>query len=64
MPRVTLNMSLEDIKAVVFQSPVQEFLSPADAVEDRSETVAIMQLSETGFQEWNEEGEDIYDSEA
>jgi len=64
MPEVTLNMSLEDIKALVFQLPAQEFLSLADAVEDRSETVATMQLSETGFQEWNEEGEEIYDSEA
>jgi len=57
-------MSLENIEAVVFQLPGQEFLSLADAIKDRSETVAIMQLSETGFQEWNEEVEDIYDSEA
>ena len=64
MPKVTLNMSLEDIKALVFQLPAQEFLSLADAVEDRSETVAMMQLSETGFQEWNEKGENIYDGEA
>ena len=64
MPRVTLNMSLEDIKTIIFQLPAQEFLSLADAIEDRSETVAMMQLSETGFQEWNEEGEDIYDGEA
>jgi hypothetical protein len=64
MPKVTLNMSLEDIKTLVFQLPTQEFLSLADAVEDRSETVTMMQLSETGFQEWNEEGENIYDGEA
>lgn len=57
-------MSLEDIKTIIFQLPAQEFLSLADAIEDRSETVAMMQLSETGFQEWNEEGEDIYDGEA
>ena len=64
MPRVTLNMSLEDIKTIIFQLPAQEFLSLADAIEDRSETIAMMQLSETGFQGWNEEGEDIYDGEA
>lgn len=64
MPKLTLNMSLEKIKALVFQLPGQEFLSLADAIEDRSETVAMMQLSETGFQEWNEKGEDIYDGEA
>jgi hypothetical protein len=54
MPKVTLNVSLEDIKALIFQLPTQEFLSLTDAIEDRAETVAMMQLSETGFQEWNE----------
>jgi hypothetical protein len=28
------------------------------------ETLVMMQLSESGFQEWLEEGEDIYDAEA
>jgi len=47
-------VSLEDIKALIFQLPTQEFLSLTDAIEDRAETVAMMQLSETGFQEWSE----------
>lgn len=61
MPRVTMNISLEEIKELVFQLPAQEFLSLADAVEERSETIAMMKLSETAFQEWNEVGEGIYD---
>ena len=61
MPRVTMNISLQEIKALIFQLPAREFLSLADAVEERSETIAMMKLSETGFQEWNEVGEDIYD---
>ena len=60
MPRVTMNISLQEIKALIFQLPAREFLSLADAVEERSETIAMMKLSETGFQEWNEVGEDIY----
>ena len=64
MPKLTLDMSLEDIKGLAFQLPAKEFLKLVDAIEERSETVAMMQLSETGFQEWNEEGEDIYDGEA
>ena len=64
MPRVTMNISLQEIKAIIFQLPAREFLSLADAVGDRSETIAMMKLSETGFQEWNEVGEDIYDGQA
>lgn len=64
MPRVTMNISLQEIKALIFQLPAREFLSLADAVEERSETIAMMKLSETGFQEWNEVGEDIYDGQA
>jgi hypothetical protein len=64
MPQVTLDLSVEKIKALIFQLPAQELLTLADAIEERVETVAMMQLAETGFREWNEEGEDIYDAEA
>jgi len=64
MPQVTVDVSVEDIKAIIFQLPLQEFMMLADAIEERIETVAMMQLAETGFREWNEEGEDIYDAEA
>ena len=40
------------------------FLKLVDAIEERAETMTMMSLSETGFHEWNEEGEDIYDGEA
>jgi len=64
MPQVTVDVSVEDIKAMIFQLPIQEFMMLVDTIEERAETVAMMQLAETGFQEWNEEGEDIYDAEA
>ncbi len=63
MPRVTMNISLDEIKALVFQLPAREFLSLAGAIEERSETIGMMKLSETGFREWNEVGEDIYDGQ-
>lgn len=62
--QVMLNLSVEEIKALILQLPAQELLALADAIEERVETVAMMQLAETGFVEWNEEGEDIYDAEA
>jgi hypothetical protein len=64
MPQVTLDLGIEEIKALIFQLPPQELLTLVDAIAERAETIAMMQLAETGFQEWNEEGEDIYDAEA
>ena len=60
MTQATLSMSLDEIKSIIFKLPPQEFLTLVDALEERAETVAMMRLAETGFQEWNEEGEDIY----
>ena len=64
MSHVTLNVSLEQVKALIFQLPVRELLELGDIIEERAETVAMMKLAETGFQEWFDEGEDIYDAEA
>jgi hypothetical protein len=64
MPKVTSHLSAEEIKNLVLQLPTREFLALVDAIEERAETIAMMQLSETGFKEWNEEGEDIYDAKA
>lgn len=64
MPRVTLELTAEEIRNLVFQLPAQEFLTLVDAIGERAETIVMMQISETGFQEWNEEGEDIYDATA
>jgi len=59
MPPV--NMSTEEIKALIFQLPARDVMRIAEEIEERAETVAMMQLSETAFHEWNEPGEDVYD---
>jgi hypothetical protein len=64
MPKVTSHLSADEIKNLVLQLPTREFLALVDAIEERAETIAMMRLSETGFNEWNEEGEDIYDAKA
>ena len=61
MPKVTLELSPKRVKELVFQLPPREFLSLAAEVTERAETMAIMRVAESGFQEWNEPGEDIYD---
>ena len=62
MLQVTLDLSVEKVKALILQLPAQELLMLVDAIEERVETVAMMQLAETGFEEWNEKGEDVYDA--
>jgi len=64
MPTVTLDMSIEEIKSLVFQLPAQELLTLVDELDEQAETIAMMQLAESGFAEWHEEGENIYDAKA
>ncbi len=52
------------MKTLIFQLPPQQLLTLVEAIEARAETLTMMQLAETGFREWHEEGEDIYDAEA
>ena len=53
--------TLEEIKQMIFQLPIQEQITLMEDLEEKLETLSMMQLAETGFTEWNEE-EDIYDA--
>jgi hypothetical protein len=61
---MTLNLSVEDIKALIFRLSVEELVALMTEIEERIETMKMMQLAETGFQEWNDPEEDIYNDEA
>ena len=61
MPQVDVTLTLEEIQALVFRLPPLEFAWLADRMRERAETFEMMRLAETGFAEWNEPGEDIYD---
>jgi hypothetical protein len=58
---MALNPKVEEIKAMIFQLSAQELVALMVDIEQRVETVTMMQLAETGFQEWNDPQEDIYD---
>ena len=60
----TLNVSFEELKTIILQLPVENLIELSHEIEERLETVEIMQLAESGFQEWNDEEEDIYDVES
>jgi septation ring formation regulator EzrA len=55
------SLTLEEIKQIVFQLPIQEQITLIEDLEEKLATMQMMQLAETGFREWNDEGEDIYD---
>ena len=48
---------------MILQLPVEELMKLIDSIEERLKTVTMMQLAETGFQEWNDREEDIYNNE-
>jgi len=64
MPQLTFDVGVEEIKALAFQLPPTELIALAEAIQARAETFGMMQLAETAFEEWNEDGEDIYDRQA
>ncbi len=64
MPQVTLTVSTEELKNILLQLPPQDLLELMAALEERVETLQMMVLAETGFREWQDEGEAIYDAEA
>ena len=53
--------TLDEIKQMIFQLPIQEQITLIEDLQEKLETTQMMQLSETGFAEWNDEEEDIYD---
>ena len=63
MPQLKLDVKIEEIQSLIFQLSPKELLTLADTIMERAETVGMMQQSETGFHEWNEKGEDIYNDQ-
>lgn len=57
-------LSLEQIKSMIAQLSAQDLSVLSHEIADRLQTEEWMMLAETGFQEWNDEEEDIYDIES
>ena len=63
MPQLTVDLSTHEIRELVFQLPPADFIQLAKDIDERLETFEMMQFAESGFEEWNEPGEDIYDDD-
>ena len=64
MRQIGVLLTVEEVKTLLFRLPAPDFVRLADDIRDRAETVEMMCLAETGFSDWNEPGEDIYDEPA
>ena len=52
--------TLDEIRQMVFQLPIQEQITLIEDLQEKLETAQMMQLSES-FTEWSDKEEDIYD---
>ncbi len=60
---MTSNLTKEEIKEMIFQLPIEQIIALMADIEERVENLTMMQLAETGFAEWNDPEEDIYNDE-
>ena len=58
---ITPSLTLEEIKQIIFQLPIQEQITLMEDLEEKLATIQMMQLAETAFTDWNDDDEDIYD---
>jgi predicted metal-dependent TIM-barrel fold hydrolase len=63
MPQTTSSPTLEELRATIFQLPPQDLMKLLEEIEERLQTTGMMQIAESGFQEWNDEEEDLYNVE-
>ena len=60
MPQTEAQPSIEDVKRLVFQRSPQDLLTLVMDIQERLHTSKMMQIAESGFQEWNDDEEAIY----
>ena len=60
MTPTPLPSPLEELRFAIFQLPTKDLIALFEEIEEKLQTVGIMQLAESGFQEWNDEEEDLY----
>ncbi|HIK11670.1 MAG TPA: hypothetical protein IGS52_15655 [Oscillatoriaceae cyanobacterium M33_DOE_052] len=57
---MTSNITAAELKQIIFDLPLDDLIALDAEISEQIASKAMMQLAETGFQEWNELEEDIY----
>lgn len=63
MPQTQAPPNVEEIKHLVFQLSPRDLLLLMTDIQEQLQTLDMMSISESGFQEWNDPEEDIYNAE-
>jgi queuine/archaeosine tRNA-ribosyltransferase len=65
MKKEVLNMTtkLAEIKEMIFQLPPEEINQLMEEIREAIATKNFMKLAETGFKEWDDSEEDIYNDD-
>ncbi|ACK65920.1 conserved hypothetical protein [Rippkaea orientalis PCC 8801] len=58
-----MNITKAEIKDMIMQLPIKEIKELINEIEENLEIKDFMQLAETGFQEWDDPEEDIYNND-
>jgi hypothetical protein len=64
MMQLTSPPTLQELRAAIMELSPQDLTILHEEIEEKLQTAGMMQLAESGFQEWNDEEEDIYDGES
>jgi signal transduction histidine kinase len=64
MTQLTSSQTLEELRAAIFQLSPQDLITLHEEIEEKLQTAGMMHLAESGFQEWNDEEEDLYNAES
>lgn len=62
MPQTEFPPRIEDVKHLVSQLSQKDFLTLLANIQEQLQTFEMMSIAESGFQEWNDPEEDIYDA--
>ena len=62
MPQTELPPRIEDVKHLVSQLSQKDLLTLLADIQEQLQTFEMMSIAESGFQEWNDPEEDIYNA--
>jgi hypothetical protein len=63
MPQIEILPTIEQVKQLAFQLSPPDLITLLNDIQERLYTNEMMQIAESGFQEWNDPEEDIYNAE-
>jgi hypothetical protein len=62
MPQTEFPPRLEDVKHLISQLSQTDLRTLLADIQEQLQTFEMMSIAESGFQEWNDPEEDIYDA--